>query len=156
MPRFSVSQKIAAPLEEVFALFSDFHHVAGRIPAITKLEVLTPGPIGVGTRFRETRMMFKREATEEMEITAFTPGKSYEISCQSCGAMYCSLFRFEPENGGTRVSVDFTTRAVSWLAWLMAPLSRLMMPMMKKCVLQDIEGMKKVAEQGPKVIQEAS
>ena len=31
MPRFSVSQKIAAPLEEVFALFSDFHHVAGRI-----------------------------------------------------------------------------------------------------------------------------
>jgi carbon monoxide dehydrogenase subunit G len=146
MAKFSLTKRIDAPVEEVFALFTDFAQAAGRIPAITKLELLTPGAIGVGTRFRETRMMFGREATEEMEITAFEPGRSYEISCHSCGAMFHTTFRFDPEGTGTIVSATFTTRALSWFAWLMKPLSALMMPMMRKCVAKDIEDLKKVAE----------
>lgn len=146
MPKCTIATRIAAPVEEVFKLFADFEHAPGRIQGIKKLEVLTAGPVGVGTRFRETRVLFNREATEEMEITAFEPNRGYTIGCQSCGAVYTSVFRFQPDGDGTLVTVDFETRAQSVLAKLMAPLGWLMMGTVKKCIQQDIDDLKKVAE----------
>ena len=43
------------------------------IPDITALEMLSEGPFGEGTRWRETRVMFKKEAVEEMWVTGFPP-----------------------------------------------------------------------------------
>jgi uncharacterized protein YndB with AHSA1/START domain len=146
MATFTTTKQIDAPLASVFALFTDLEQAAGRIAAITRLEVLTPGPVGVGTRFRETRKMFGREHSEEMEITAFDAGHSYEVTCQSCGAEYRTLFRFTPEGAGTRVDLEFQTRALSLFAKLMKPLGFLMMGTMKKCMDQDLEDLKKAAK----------
>jgi ligand-binding SRPBCC domain-containing protein len=146
MASFTLNKRIEAPPPSVFTLFSDLANVADRIKSITKIEVVTPGPIGVGTRFKETRVMFGKECTEEMQITAFDPGQSYEVTCQSCGAEYRTLFRFTPDSGGTRVDVDFHTRATSLLAKLMVPLGWLMVGMVKKCVEKDVQDLKKVAE----------
>ena len=65
----TVSKQISAPHQAVFEKFTDFAHVAENVRGIERMEILTDGPIGQGTRFRETRIMFNREATEEMEIT---------------------------------------------------------------------------------------
>lgn len=143
-----VTQHIAAPVEKVFELFTDFKNCPTRIKAITKMEILTPGPVGVGTRFRETRVFLKHEATEEMEITAFEPNRSYTLGCNSCGAVYTTVHRFEPEGGGTLVTLDFSVKAVSVWARLMKPLSWLMMGTVKKCIAGDIEALKRCAEQG--------
>ncbi len=70
MAKFKLTTRVKAPAEKVFALFSDFSNVAGRIAGITKVEVLTAGPIGVGTRFRETRMMFMKKVAEEGDKAA--------------------------------------------------------------------------------------
>jgi ligand-binding SRPBCC domain-containing protein len=149
MAHFTLTKKIDAPTGAVFGLFADFAHTPGRIKAITKLEIVTPGPVGVGTRFKETRVMFGKDHTEEMQITAFNPGHSYEITCQSCGAEYRTVFRFTPDGDGTRVDVDFQTRATSAWVKVMAPLGWLMGGMVKKCVNQDVEDLKKVAESVP-------
>jgi hypothetical protein len=146
MPSFTLCKQIAAPPAAVFALFSDLEHAAGRIKAITKLELVTPGPVGVGTRFRETRKMFGKDCTEEMQITAFDPGHCYEVTAQSCGAEFRTLFHFEPEGTGTRVDAEFRSRSRSWFAKLMVPLAWLMMGTMKKCIDQDLEDLRKVAE----------
>jgi len=140
------SQTIHAAPEAVFALFTDFEHAAGRIKGIKKIEVLTPGPVGPGTRFRETRVVFNRQATEEMEITRFEPGRGYEILCRSCGGEYRMRFDFHPEGLGTRVTAAVQYRAVSLLARLMAPLGWLMQGMLKKCLQADIDSLKQVAE----------
>ena len=71
MAQFTIDKYIEAPREVVFDAALDLHSVAENIRGIEKLEVLTEGPIGLGTRFRETRIMFKKEATEVMEITVF-------------------------------------------------------------------------------------
>jgi hypothetical protein len=149
MASFMLSKKIDAPPQAVFTLFSDLANAAGRIKSITKIEVVTAGPIGVGTRFKETRIMFGKECTEEMQITAFDPGQSYEVTCHSCGADYRTLFRFTSDGGGTRVDVDFHTRATSLAAKLMVPMGWLMVGMVKKCVEKDVEDLKKVAEGVP-------
>src|SRR3954451_3348037 len=103
MPSFTMTKKIDAPPDAVFALFADLANAPGRIKGISKMELVTPGPIGVGTRFKETRIMFGRPCTEEMEITAFDPGRSIEIGNHSCGVELRTRFRFVPDGNGTRV-----------------------------------------------------
>jgi carbon monoxide dehydrogenase subunit G len=146
MATFALSKKIDAPPAAVFNVFSDLANAAGRIKAITKIEVIPPGPVGVGTRFKETRMMFGKECTEEMEITAFDPGHSYEVTGHTCGVDICTVFHFSPEGDGTRVDVDHRTRATSFFGKLMKPMGFLMKGLLKKCIDQDLEDLKKVAE----------
>ena len=68
-----VSVDIDVPIDRVFSIATDLQNAPERIGGITKLEVLTDGPFGLGTRWRETRVMFGREATEVMWVTAFDP-----------------------------------------------------------------------------------
>src|SRR5438445_13881615 len=97
MAGVTATQRIEAPVETVFRLSTDLDHWAGRIQGITKVERLTSGPVGVGTRFKETRKMFGKEATETMEFSAFEPNRRYELTADSCGAVYRIEFRFEPD-----------------------------------------------------------
>lgn len=144
--QMNMKRRIAAEREGVFELFSDLRHAAGRIAGIKRLEVLTEGPIRKGTRFRETRVMFNREATEEMEIVDFQPGRSYTVQCLSCGVLWSSTFRFEAAGGETDVSLDMSCKPMTFFAKLMSPLGRLMAGGMKKCIEQDMEDLKKFAE----------
>src|SRR5262245_53571924 len=146
MARFSLMTSIAAPVDRVFALSTDLEGWPGRITGITKVEKLTPGSVGVGTRFRETRVMFGKEATEEMEFTRFERNSAYALGCESCGASCLSTFTFEPQSGGTRLTVEFDCRPRSFFAYLFWPLSLLMRGMMKKCIQKDLDDLKAAAE----------
>jgi carbon monoxide dehydrogenase subunit G len=148
MVRCTVERQIAAPPEQVFELFADLRHAAERIAGIKRLEVLTEGPIGVGTRFRETREFYGREATEELTITAFDPARSYTVNCVSGGSVYTSTFRFRPNGAGTIATVEFEARPVTLLARLMSPLGWLMAGAVRKCVEGDLDELKRCAEQG--------
>lgn len=146
MPSFTLTQDIAAPVSAVYTVFTDLAGAGQRIQAIKKIEVLTPGPFAVGTKFRETRVMFGREAVETMEITAVEPGKSYTVAAHSCGALFETTFRFEPKGQGTLVTMDFASKAESFFAKLFAPLASLMMGTMKKCMEQDMTDLKTCIE----------
>lgn len=142
----TVTRSIAAPPERVFATFSNFEDAAQRIQAIEKLEVLTPGPIGVGTRFRETRTMFGKQATEEMTITAFDPPRGYDVEAQSHGSKYYTTFRFEPEPGGTKVTMRFEAQPLSTFAKLLAPLGKLMVGKLEKECGKDLDDLQRHLE----------
>jgi len=147
MPSVTVSRTFNAPLARVFEVFTDIEHAAGRIPAITKIEPLTDQPFGVGYRWRETRLMMKREATETMTISEFEPNKRYIATADSCGCHYESEFRFTAEGAGrTRVDMMFTGRPVSFMAKVMSPMFFFMTGMLRKCLEQDFEALGKYLE----------
>lgn len=148
MPSVTLSTEVNAPIARVFDVFTDLQAAPQRIPAITKIEVLTEGPVGRGTRFRETRTMFGKPATETMEFTEFTPGQSYTISANSCGALFQTAFRFRSVEGRTHVEQVTEAKPVTLFAKLMTPLSMLMMGTMKKAMAQDLESLKAAAERG--------
>jgi hypothetical protein len=139
MPGFTLTRTYPASISETFALFADLANAPDRIPAIKKIEFLTPGPVGPGTKFKETRVVFKREATETFEVTAFDRDRRYELMTRSCGTEYRIAFAFTADGAGTRVDATFNVRAVSFWAKLFSPLARLAMGMMKKCVAQDMD-----------------
>lgn len=146
MGQFVFETQINAPVEKVFALISDIRSAPQRVTAIKKVEVLTDGPIGVGTRFKETRVMFGKEATETMEFTAFDPPRSYTVTAYSCGNHYESTFRCAPEGQGTKVTMTFVCTPKTFFAKLFSPLGKLMSGMIRKCVMKDLEDLAKAAE----------
>ena len=68
-----LSKHIAAPVDVTFDVFSDIPNLEEHIAGIVKVEVLSDVTQGVGTHWRETRVIFGREATEEMEISTPSP-----------------------------------------------------------------------------------
>ena len=144
---FAFNRTVNAPLDRVFSIYADFENAANRIDGIERVELLTDAPIGVGTKFRETRMMFGRESTEEMEVTVFEPNQKYTVEALSCGAHFLTEFRFQPEGNGTKVEFEMRTRAVSIFAKLMSPLGIFFAGSMKKCFMADIDQLKDYCEQ---------
>lgn len=155
MATFSMSEHVTAPREVVFDVAADFHNAADNIQGIESLEVLTDGPIGVGTRFRETRVMMGKSATEEMEISVFDPPHSYTVETESCGCHFRCEYRFVGDISGTNVRLTMESSALTLLAKLMSPLSALMMGPMKKCIAADLADLKSVAESKAKQLENA-
>ena len=142
----SSTHTISAPPERVFQVFSDFAAMPGQIKGIKRLEMLTPGPIRVGVRFRETRKTHGHDATEETEITAFERPRMYAVSCRSCGCLITTTFWFSRAPEGTLVAVETVAQAQSWFAKLLSPLRKMLIGMIQKCVTQDILDLKQVLE----------
>ena len=146
MTGFTIRKHIAASPETVFRLATDFEHAAERMRGITKAEVLTEGPVGQGTRIRETRVMFGREATEEMELTSFEPPRSYVMTSENHGCRYTTLFEFLPRDEGTEVALTFEAEPRTVTARLMGLLARFMMSGCRQEVEKDLEDLMDAAE----------
>jgi hypothetical protein len=153
MASLRVEHVIPAPQEKVFALSSDFPYAADRIEAITRIEILTnPHPddaVGLGTRFRETRILFGREATEEMEVTLFEPPHRYVLEADSHGAHYVTEVRFKaegPAGEATRVTFDFQAYPQTVFARIMSFLTApLMRKALRQCLVKDLEDLERAA-----------
>lgn len=152
MARLMLSKMIEAPRESVFAEFSDFRTVADRLSGVKRCEVLTDGPIRAGTRYRETREMMGKEATEEMEITVFDPPSMYRVEGFSCGARWICDLKFSESAGGTLVEMEFSSRAETLMGKLMSPLGFLMKGAMRKCIEGDLNDLKAHIESGRPVV----
>lgn len=131
MNQVSVERTVAAPPQRVFAASIDIPRWPEVVPAIQEVELLTDGPVRVGTRFRETRVLFGREATETMEVLELEAPHRYLLGAESHGSRYRTEFRFEPAGDGTRIVFTFRAEPLTFAAKVMG---FLMKPMMKKMV----------------------
>jgi uncharacterized protein YndB with AHSA1/START domain len=100
-------EEFDAPLDKVFAAVTDIPAAEKWMPNLVRMEMLTDGPYGVGTKWRETRKMFGKEAAEVFEVTGLAPGKHIELFVDGKqGASGRGEFRFKydfEERGGKTV-----------------------------------------------------
>lgn len=148
MATMEISRRINAPRERVFEVFTDLSRAPDRIEAIKQLEILTDGPVGKGTRFRETRVMFGKEATETMEISDFRPSQSYTISANSCGSLVEFTFDFAAEGSATNVVMRMKSTPQTLMAKVLSPLGIFFSGMMRKCMEADMSDLARAAESG--------
>lgn len=147
MGTFEIRDTIDAPTDRVFAIFADLPNAQHNIGSILNIEFLSEQRSGLGTRWRETRKMFGKEATEEMWISDWRPGAGYTVSCVSCGCAYETDIAFAPSGGGTEVVMRMSIKPQTFMARLMSPLGRLFAGTFKKCMLKDIDDLRlKLAE----------
>jgi uncharacterized membrane protein len=148
MQNVEVRRHVAAPVQRVWDVATDLARSPQVVRAIDAVEVLTPGPFGVGTRWRETRTMMGRSATEEMTVTAVEPQRSYRVEAASRGARYVSTFAFAPSaDGGTDLTTTFGGRPTSAVARVLGAVTA---PLMRRAVVkalrQDLDDIAAAAE----------
>lgn len=122
MATITVSDFVAAPIDRVFQLFSDIEHGSAHVSDIKRIEMLTPGPVRRGTRWRETRETMGVSDSAEMEITSFERNRTYTISHHKGGVQIDTTFWFEPVTGGTNVSIEFELESGGLPPGFLAPL----------------------------------
>lgn len=137
---------VDAPPERVFVLATDVARWPELITAIGRVELLTPGPLDVGTRFRESRTMYGREASEEMTVAALEPPRRFVLTAESHGTRYRADHTFEAERGGTRLTLDFEGVPVTLAARLAMPLGWMLRGSVRRHLEQDLADLKRAAE----------
>ena len=133
-----------APPDRVWAIASDFANAAGRIKAITRIEIVTPGPVGAGTRFREWR----GRQMVDMEIVAWSPPRSYSLRGHAMGTEFESEIRCVPDGAGTRLEMAIHVRPRTFAAKLLSPLMAVMSKVMVKSCAKDLVDIAAAAEGG--------
>lgn len=142
MATITVSNQIAAPVAAVFERFTDLEGSPGRVSGIKAIEMLTPGPFRLGTRWRETREVLGLTDSAEMEITAFERNRSYTITHYKMGARIDTVFTFDVVNGGTRVNIEFSLKGPGLPPGLLAPIEWAIAGKVRDVLSQDLADLK--------------
>jgi hypothetical protein len=91
--------------DEVFDFHANHANRADWHGHVTRPEMITPLPLGIGTRFEIDANTAKRPTPMVIEITTFDPPRYYSYRSFAANAKTDSHHRFEAENGGTRFRV---------------------------------------------------
>ncbi|MCF4121075.1 SRPBCC family protein [Antribacter sp. KLBMP9083] len=106
--RIEVERLVRAPAERVWAVLTDIAHADQTLAGVTKVEQVTEGPYRVGTTWRETRRMFGREDTQQMEVTLAEEPTRTVVESDSSGVHYVTEFTLTPTGDATRLRMSFT------------------------------------------------
>jgi uncharacterized protein YndB with AHSA1/START domain len=104
MNGFELHEHIARSPREVFEVLSNPTLAAEFLDNIKESRQLTDGPIAVGTKFRETRVVNGREATADLLVSAYEPNTHIGISTEAEGIKVEYHYHLFPEEGGTRLT----------------------------------------------------
>jgi len=89
--KLSVSVEIRKPLEDVWKTIIDFENCSNYIESIVNLEIIDqPNDTLIGFKWKETRVMFGKEASETMWITDYIENDYYQTIAESHGSVYIS------------------------------------------------------------------
>lgn len=146
MTPITVTDVLAAPVEDVFKAFTDLEHQAGRVSGIKGIEVLTTGGFRLGTRWRETREVLGRTDDAEMEVTQFAQNAGYTITHEKAGVRIDTVFVFAPAGDGTKVSITFSLENQGLPPGLLTPVSWAIAGKVKEILGKDLTDMKKAIE----------
>lgn len=148
MATLEVTHDINADTQAVWSIVVGIDDWVDIIEAIESVERLDDGEqFGLGTTWRETRTMFGKKATEDMEVTEFEAGRRYATAAESHGSRYFSEITVEPTDGGCSITMRFRGEPQSTLAKFMdATVGRLFMGATRKALARDLADIGAAAE----------
>lgn len=135
--------RIAAPVERVFDTVADSRHEPSYNPAMSSVEMPTPEPIGLGTRFRAR--MGGRAMEMLVELTEFD--RPHRLSSLTTSGMMetSGSVTFTPHDGATVMAWDWWVRPKGWFR-LLGPLVG---PLGRRAERRVWAGLKRQLEAGP-------
>ena len=147
MTRTAISRTIDAAPEAVFSTVSDISNFSEAVPHLVRVEFLTDQRVGVGARFRETRVMRGREATTELEVTEFVANERVRMVSDQGGTIWDTVFTVTPlgDGGGTRLDMVMDARPYRIMSRLMVTLIK---GVVAKAIAADMDAVKAYCEGG--------
>ena len=144
MQTFENTVTIRRPAEEVFAYLAEFENIPTWNYAIDDTSKASAGPVGVGTRYRQTRSV-PRRSTEDFEVTVFEPASRLAIHGQIGPFRATISYELEAVAGATRLVNGVELDPSQAMLRLAAPLAT---PRIKAAVAQNLGQLKLLLESG--------
>lgn len=145
----TLSKHVNASREKVWAVISDIPGSARTLSAVRSIQMLSEGPYGEGTRWKETRAMMGREETVEMQVSQSEPPRGTTVKARQGGADYTSRFTLEERDGGTELTLFFGAEVLkpTFLSKIMmAAFGRIGMGVTRKALAKDLADIAAKAE----------
>ena len=142
--------EIQGSKEKIWGVISDIENASNTITGIEKIEILEkPKDDLVGLKWRETRTLFGKTATEIMWITDAVKNESYKTRAESHGAVYITNLFISEQDGKTSLTMDFSSKAQNFGAkFLSAAMGFMFKNATKKALQQDLNDIKAAVEKG--------
>ena len=136
MAWITVNRTIKAPICVVFGTVADIREMSKALPHVKSFEFLTDAATGVGTRFRETRLMKGREEVTEIEVTEYVENDRVRMVADSHGTVWDTVFSVSSDGTKTALTLTMDARPHTLTARMMTPLIR---GMVAKAVEKDMD-----------------
>jgi uncharacterized membrane protein len=117
MAGFTRSVFIARPVEEVFDFATDLKNASRLMPSVTHAEMLSEGGMKPGAKFRETRLMGRKERSCVIEVVEHQRPALHAARSAMMGIRALYRFRFAPDGAGTQVALEAEVQG-NFLWWL--------------------------------------
>jgi carbon monoxide dehydrogenase subunit G len=143
MASFENTVTIRRPVQDVFTFLADFENVPKWNHAIVETTKVSPGPVRVGTTYRQTRSA-PSSSEEAFEVTVYEPTSRLDVR-GGLGPFTARVsYLLEPTGSGTRLTnaVDLES---SGLLTLVAPLAT---SRIKHAVAANLDTLKQLLEAG--------
>ena len=144
MSRTTVSRTIRAPIERVFDTIAHIENFSKAVPHITKVEFLSETRRGVGTKFKETRLMGKREASSVLEVTEYVENERVRMVSDQGGTIWDTVFTVAPSDDGIDLTMVMDAKAYKLMAKYFNPLLK---GMIQRHIESDMDAVKAFCEQ---------
>ena len=106
-----MSEWISRSPQEVFDFITTADNAPKVVSSVKSMVKLTEGPVRVGTRYRETRLMQGKEQSAELEVVAHEPNQKYAMKNTTEGIETVYSYTIRPEANGTRVDLVCEVKA---------------------------------------------
>ena len=147
---FKIRVPIEASKQEVWNAIADIENADKRISGIDEIEVLNKPEQGlVGFKWKETRTMFGKTATETMWVTEAVENDHYDVEAQSHGSIYKTRMFVTDESGKTELGWDFNAEPQTLGAKILsATMGFMFKGATEKALTKDLEDIKAYVEGG--------
>ena len=108
---------IATPVETVFDVVADQTNEPTYNPDMVSSELVAPGPVGEGTRFRAVTRSAGREVPMTIELVDYGRPHHLGVLTSVDGTIIDGTLDFAPCLGGTRLTWDWDVRSTGRLRY---------------------------------------
>jgi uncharacterized protein YndB with AHSA1/START domain len=144
MATFENTVTIRRAVEDVFAFLADFENIPTWNYAIVETKKTSPGPVGVGTTYRQLRSVPSR-SEEGFQVTAFEPSSRLEVHGDIGPFTATISYLLAPTDHGTRLTNVVDLESASGVLRLVAPLAA---SRVKTAVAANLDTLKRLLEPG--------
>lgn len=123
MAGFTLSERIQATPQDVFAFLTTVENAAKALPEVKKTEKLGKRALDVGTRYLQVRHSGGREYSAEYEVLELDGPTIYTVTTVQEGIQATYRYKLEPLGGSTLIHLECEVLGVGikkLLAWIVA------------------------------------
>ena len=144
MATFENAVTIRRAVGDVFAFLADFENIPTWNYAIVETNKTSPGPVGVGTTYRQLRSVPSR-SEEGFQVAAFEPISRLEVHGDIGPFTATISYLLAPTDHGTRLTNVVDLESASGPLRLLAPLAA---SRVKTAVAANLDTLKQLLETG--------